>query len=186
MILSGRSVGTAAVFSVLVFVATAATAASNTESSAEAASEGHAKAEHEYHENHFGGFLGASTDTETNETGFTLGLDYARQFHTHWNVVGYIEQVSGDRAREVIVAFGVTYYVTRRLALVLAPGVEFASEGVDHDGQIEVEDETEFLGRLSAAYRLPLGKGALGPVVFADYAGNSWSIGYGLGMMTGF
>ena len=49
----------------------------------------HRGTKHEFHRNHFGGFLGASTHSDTDETGFTLGLEYARQFAPRWAVAAY-------------------------------------------------------------------------------------------------
>jgi hypothetical protein len=130
--------------------------------------------------------LGASTHANNNETGFTLGLDYVRQFSPRWAAVGYTEQVSGDSERDIILAVGALFYPMRRLGLVVAPGVEFATKSVEHHGEVEKEDETELLLRFSAAYGFPVGQASLGPVVFGDWAGNRWTIGYGIGMSTGF
>jgi len=169
-----------------VFLVSAATAGQDLEAASESASKGHEKAEHEFHRNHFGGFLGASTHTDSNETGFTLGLDYARQFTPRWAAIGFTELVSGDSERDIIIAVGVIFYPMSRLALVVAPGIEFATKRVEHHGAVEKEDETELLWRFSATYGFSLGEGSIGPVVFGDWAGNRWTIGYGIGMVTGF
>ena len=142
--------------------------------------------EHEFHRNHFGGFLGGSTHSDNDETGFTLGLEYARQFTPRWAAVAYTEIVSGDLERDIILAGGAIFYPMRRLGLVVAPGVEFANKDVEHDGEVKKEDETEFLLRLGAAYGFPVGQASLGPAVFADWAGNRWTLVYGIGMVTGF
>jgi hypothetical protein len=186
MTLSGKTAGMTTLLSLLVLLVSVATAGQDLEAASESEAKEHGKAEHGFHKNHFGGFLGASTHTDSNETGFTLGLDYARQFNPRWAVIGYTELVSGDSERDIILAAGVIYYPVPRLALVVAPGVEFATKDVEHHGEIETEDETELLWRFSVAYGFPLGEGSLGPVVFGDYAGNRWTIGYGLGMVTGF
>jgi hypothetical protein len=186
MIFPKKFAGIATLLSVLVFLVPEATMGQGHEAAAESVPKGHETAEHEFHRNHFGGFLGASTHTDNNETGFTLGLEYTRQFTPHWAAIGYTELVSGDNERDIILAVGVIYYPMSRLALVVAPGVEFATKGVEHHGTVEMEDETELLWRFSAAYGFPLGEGSLGPVVFGDWAGNRWTIGYGLGIVTGF
>ena len=178
--------GMATLISLLVFLVPEATAGQGLEAAAESAPEGHETHEHEFHRNHFGGFLGASTHYDNNETGFTLGLDYVRQFTPRWAAVGYTELVSGDLERDIILAVGVVFYPMRRLGLVVAPGVEFATKSVEHHGEVELEDETELLLRLSAAYGFPVGQASLGPVVFGDWAGNRWTIGYGIGMAAGF
>jgi hypothetical protein len=178
--------GTTTLSFVLVFMVSVAAAGQGSEAVAESAPIGHGAAEHEFHRNHFGGFLGASTHTDTEETGFTLGLDYVRQFTPRWAAIGYTELVSGDLERDIILAVGVVFYPTRRLGLVVAPGVELVTKSVEHHGELEMEDESEFLMRLSAAYGFPIGQAAIGPVVFGDWAGNRWTIGYGIGMAAGF
>jgi hypothetical protein len=142
--------------------------------------------EHEYHRNHFGGFLGASTHSDNDETGVTLGLEYARQFTPRWAVAAYTELVSGELERDIILLVGAVFYALPRLGLVVAPGVEFASKDVEHQGEVEREDETEFLLRLGAAYGFPLGQASLGPAVFVDWGGSRWTLVYGIGMVTGF
>jgi hypothetical protein len=146
----------------------------------------HRGTERDFHRNHFGGFLGASTHFDNDETGFTLGLEYARQFTPRWAVVGYTELVSGDLERDIILAIGAIFYPTRRLGLVVAPGVELADKNVERHGEVEREDETELLFRFGAAYGFPVGQASLGPAVFADWAGNRWTLVYGIGMVTGF
>jgi hypothetical protein len=146
----------------------------------------HRDAKHEFHRNHFGGFLGASTHSDNDETGFTLGLEYARQFTPHWAAAAYTELVSGDLERDIIILAGAIFYPLDRLGLVAAPGVEFASKDVEHHGEVVNEDETEFLFRLGAAYGFPVGQAALGPTVFADLASNRWTLVYGIAMVTGF
>ena len=137
----------------------------------------HRGTEHEFHRNHFGGFLGASTHSDTDETAFTLGLEYARQFTQRWAAITYIELVSSDLERDIILAVGAIFYPTRRLGLVV---------DVEHNGKVEKENEAEFLLRLGAAYGFPVGQASLGPAVFVDWAGNRWTLVYGIGMVTGF
>jgi hypothetical protein len=186
MIFPRNLAGTAALLSALVFLVPVAAAEQEHEAVAESAPSGHETAEHEFHRNHFGGFLGASTHSDNEETGFTLGLDYVRQFTPRWAAIGYTELVSGDLERNIILAVGVVFYPTRRLGLVVAPGVEFVTKSVEHHGEVEMEDEREFLMRVSATYGFPLGQASLGPALFGDWAGNRWTIGYGIGMAVGF
>ncbi len=176
----------AALLSVLVLLYSGATAGQGSDAASESAPKVHETHEHEFHRNHFGGFLGASTHSDNNETGFTLGLDYVRQFTPRWAAIGYTELVSGDTERDIILAVGVIFYPTPRLGLVVAPGVEFVTKDIEHHGEVEKEEETELLWRFSAGYGFPVGQASLGPIVFGDWAGNRWTIGYGIGMTTGF
>jgi len=186
MIFPRNLVGIATLLVVLVFIVPAALAGQRFEAAAENGSEGQETAEHEFHRNHFGGFLGASTHFDNDETGFTLGLEYARQFTPRWAVTAYTELVSGELERDIIFAVGAIFYPMSRFGLVVAPGVELANRDVAHHGAVENEDETEFMLRLGAAYGFAVGQASLGPAVFADWAGNRWTLVYGIAMVTGF
>lgn len=143
--------------------------------------------EHEFHRNHFGGLLGVSFHHDTDESALTLGLEYARQFTRHWSVGGYLELVSSDLERNVIAAIGVGYYPTRRLCLILAPGLESATREVEHQGEVKLEDESEFMLRLGVVYTVPLtSQASLGPSVFIDRAGDKWTSLLALTMVVGF
>ena len=146
----------------------------------------HRRMDHEFHRNHFGGFLGASTHSDTDETAFTLGLEYTRQFTPRWAVTAYIEQVGGTIERDITLAVGVSYYPMRRLGLMVASGVELVNKDVEHHGAVVNEEETEFLLRLGAAYGFPVGQASLGPTVFVDWTANRRTFVYGIGMVTGF
>jgi hypothetical protein len=177
---------TTAIIVVLVLAVPAA-ADQEEKASEESVSEKHGAKEHTYHKNHFGGFLGASTHLDDEEeTAFTLGLDYARQFHPRWAVLLFTELSSSRIERDTIVGAGAIFYPMARLALIAGPGVELVSEDVEHHGEIENEKESEFLVRLGATYGFPVGEAKLGPTVFADWAGDRWTIVYGIVMVTGF
>jgi hypothetical protein len=196
MISSRHLFGITTLLAVLVCLAPAATAgdvqAPTTDSvteghgTTEPESEAHATAEHEYHVNHFGGFMGSSTHLDTDESGFTLGLEYARQFHPRWAVVGYTELISGSGERDIIFCAGIIFYPISRVGLVFGPGLEFAEKDVEHHGEVERENEKELMLRIGAGYGFPLGEASIGPAVFADFAGDRWTIVYGVTMVTGF
>ena len=144
-------------------------------------------AEHEFHRNHFGGFLGTSIRHEADEAAATLGLEYARQFTPHWSVTGYVELVSSNLERDIILLAGVGYYPVKRLALILAPGIEQASRDVEHNGEVKQEEELEFLLRVGAVYGFRLTpQASLGPTVFVDTAGDKVTTVLGLTMIVGF
>lgn len=186
MIIPRNFVGIATLLVVPMFLGPAALEGQGLEAAAENVSEGQETAGHEFHRNHFGGFLGAATHSDNDETGFTLGLEYARQFTPRWAAAAYTELVSGDLERDIILLVGAVFYPMPRLGLVVAPGVEFASKDVEHHGEVQREDETEFLLRLGAGYGFPVGQASLGPVVFVDWADERWTLVYGIVMVTGF
>jgi hypothetical protein len=147
----------------------------------------HEAEEHEFHRNHFGGLVGVSTHLDTDDSAFTLGLDYVRVFSRRWAAVVYLEQLSSDLERDTIVAAGVIYYPMRGLGVVLAPGLEGATRTVEEHGETVQEDELELLLRLSVAYAFPVAPTAgIGPVVAADWAGNRWTVVFGVGMGVAF
>lgn len=151
------------------------------------ASTGHASAKHDFHVNHFGGFIGASRHMDSEDTAFTIGLEYARQFSRRWAVALYTELSSSDLERDVIVVVGGVFYPVARVALVVAPGVAQVSKDVEHHGKLEQEVETEFLLRLGAAYAIPLNsQAAIAPTVFGDRGADQWTVVYGVSMVVGF
>lgn len=107
-------------------------------------------------------------------------------FTARWAVAAYTEIGNSNLERDVILAAGGMFYPVPRFGLVVAPGVEFADKDVEHNGESEKEDETEFLLRVGATYGFPVGQGSLGPAVFADWAGDRWTLVYGIGIVTGF
>ena len=142
---------------------------------------------HEFHRNHFGGVLGVSLHHDSDETAPTLGLEYARQFTPKWAAAGYIELVSSDLERDIIVAAGVIFYPVHWLGLVVAPGVEQATREVDHSGEVKQEEELEFLLRIGVAAGIRLTpEASIGPTVFVDRAGDKYTTVLGVGMVVGF
>lgn len=164
-----------ALFAILVFLAAGAMA-----------EEAHEPAVHEYHVNHFGGVVGGATHLDTNESGLSIGLEYARQFNPRWAAVSYLELTSGTGERDVIISAGVIFYPTPRLGLIFGPGIELVEKDVNHHGEIVTESEAELMWRIGAGYGFPLGEASIGPAFFADYAGDRWTIVYGIAMVTGF
>jgi hypothetical protein len=148
--------------------------------------EGHS-AEHEFHRNHFGGVLGTSFHHESDETAPTLGLEYARQFTRHWAISGYVELVSSDLERDIILAAGVIFYPVHWLGFMVAPGVEQATREVDHSGEVKQEDELEFLMRAGVVTGIRITPDAsIGPTLFVDKAGDKYTTVLGVVMVVGF
>jgi hypothetical protein len=143
--------------------------------------------EREFHRNHFGGFLGVSTHSDLDEAALTLGLDYTRQFSPHWAVAVYTELVSSQLERDVILAVGGIFYPTPGLSLVLAAGVEAAAKEIDRNGEIEQENEFDFLLRVGAAYGFRLtAEAALAPTLLVDRVGDRTTFVIGLATVVGF
>lgn len=144
-------------------------------------------ADHSYHPNHFGGTLGVSVHLDNDDAGLAIGLEYARQFSPRWAVGGYVDIASSEIERDAIVAAGLIFYPTRRIGLVVAPGLELATKDVEHGGEVDRESEAEILIRMGASFGFPLTETAtLGPVVLFDLVGDRWTVVGALGMVVGF
>lgn len=142
---------------------------------------------HEFHRNHFGGFLGVSAHSDIDEVAPTLGLEYTRQFSPHWGTTAYVELVSSKLERDLVVAVGVSYYPIRPLSLVLAVGAEAADKEVIHNGETETEQELALLVRVAVAYGFRLTpEASIGPTLLVDQVGDRTTVVLGMSMVVGF
>ena len=142
--------------------------------------------EHHGHDNAVALFLGGAThvgsDGHASETGFAIGLEYARRV-ANWLKIGLLaEYASSDTQRDYIFAVPLFAHVTKNLVLVAAPGVESSSI---EEGGLE-EEETEFLMRFGTVYEFELNNWAIGPQVNADLVNGHWTLVYGVSFGIGF
>jgi hypothetical protein len=141
---------------------------------------------HAWHTNHFGGMVGVSM-REGQSAALTLGLEYTRQLSRHWGLTGYVELVSSQLERDVIVTVGAVYYPTRRLGLILAVGGEQADVSVVHQGVPTTETELALVVRTGAAYGFAITpEASLGPTVLVDFVGDTVTYVAGLAFVVGF
>ncbi len=184
---SGRLVTTGIISLLLALLSGGSAAGQEHEPAPESPVAEHHSPDQEFHRNHFGGLIGGSTHSDTDETAATIGLEYARQFSPWWALAVYTELVSSSLERDIIVAVGGIFYPVRRLGLVLAVGAESAETDVEHNGEIETENETGFLLRMGVGYGFRVTPQAgLGPMVLVDKAGDRWTVVYALSMVVGF
>jgi hypothetical protein len=116
-----------------------------------------------------------------------MGLEYARVFSRHWAAVAYVELVSSQLERDVIVALGGIYYPLPGLGLVLAVGAEGAEKDTVEGEHVETETEIEFLVRVGAGYGFPIAENAaIGPVFLVDRAPGRTTFVFGLAILAGF
>ncbi|GEM_PF-1037523 len=142
--------------------------------------------EHHDHGNAVSLFLGGATalgsDGNSSETGFAIGLEYARRV-ANWLKIGLLaEYVSSDTERDYIFALPLFVHLTKNLVLVAAPGVESAfveKEGLEEEG-------TEFLMRFGTIYEFELNNWVIGPQVNADLVDGHWTLVYGMSFGVGF
>ena len=138
---------------------------------------------HEY-DNAVAVFLGGVThngsDGDPNESGFGVGLEYARLVTSRFSVGLLGEYASTDAERDFIVALPFYGHITESLLLVAAPGVEFASEE-GHE-----EREANFLMRFGTIYEFVIDKWVLAPQVNADVVSGRWTLVYGVSFAMGF
>lgn len=111
-------------------------------------------AEH-FHHNEAALFLGATYETEAEETFFTIGAEYERRFTRWFGLSGVVEYATDLDAW--VVVFPVTFRLAGELKLSAGPGFE------------HVEEDNLFLFRFGAAYGFELGGGVvLSPAVDLD------------------
>jgi hypothetical protein len=142
--------------------------------------------ENTHHDNAAALFLGAAThlgsDGHSNETGFAIGLEYARRVTDRFKIGMLGEYSSTDTKDNYIFAVPLFAHLTENLALVAGPGLELAS----HDEGGHEEEETEFLMRFGTIYEFELNNWAIGPQVHADLVDGHWTMVYGVSFGIGF
>lgn len=142
--------------------------------------------EHHGHDNTVALFAGGAThlgsDGHSSETGFAIGLEYARRVASRLKIGLLAEYASVDTEQDYVFALPLFAHLTNSLALVVAPGVEFASiEEAGHE-----EEATEFLVRFGTIYEFELDKWVIGPQVHADLVNGHWTMVYGVSIGVGF
>lgn len=144
----------------------------------------HEEAGQHHLKNGVGLFLGASTHLDTDDTGFTVGADYERVIVYPWGVGLIVDFASSAIERDFIVAVPLYFHLLGRFRLSAAPGLEVA--GHSEEGH-EAEVHNEFLLRVGAEGEIALVKDmALAGLFKVDWAGDRWTLVYGLGLMVGF
>jgi len=143
--------------------------------------------EHHGYDNGVALFLGGTThlgsEGHSSETGFAIGMEYVRRVADRVKIGLLAESASSDTQQNYIFALPLFAHLTENLALVAAPGVEFASlEEESH----EEENETEFLMRFGAIYEFEFDKWSIGPQIHADLAGGHWTLVFGVSFGIGF
>ena len=129
-----------------------------------------------------GGVTHFGSDDEPDESGFAVGLEYARRITSRFSVGLLGEYASTDAERDFIAALPVYGHITESLLLVAAPGIEFTSE----KGEGEEGDETDFLMRFGTIYEFLIDTWVIAPQVNADVVSGNWSLVYGIAFGIGF
>ena len=148
--------------------------------------EAHADGHH--FDNAFALFLGASTHLRTehgNETGPTIGLEYARRV-SGWLKIGLLgEFILNEQERNFILLLPFFAHVTPNLLLVAGPGLEHVERETEAGGERE-DAKADFLGRIGVVYEFAVNNWAIGPQINADVSGGHWTLVYGLTFGIGF
>jgi hypothetical protein len=144
----------------------------------------HEEARQHHLKNAVGLFLGASTHLDTDDTGFTAGADYERLVVYPWGVGLIVDFASSAIERDFIVAVPLYFHPTHWLRLSAAPGLEVA--GHSEPGH-EAEIHNEFLVRAGGEGEMELAPDfALAAAFKVDWAGDRWTLVYGLGLVVAF
>ncbi len=132
---------------------------------------------HEY-DNAVAVFLGGVThlgsDGDPNESGFGIGLEYARLVTSRFSVGLLGEYAATDHERDFIAALPLYVHLTERLLVLAAPGFEFASEAGGQAGG------TSFLMRFGTIYEIVVDKWVFAPQANADVGSGHWALVYGI------
>ncbi len=132
------------------------------------------------HENALALFLGGVThfgsEADPNESGFGIGLEYARRVTDRFKVGLLAEYAFTVSERDFIAALPLYLHLTEELILLAAPGVEFA---VGEEGT-ETHKETAFLMRFGTAYEVLIDKWIFAPQVHGDVVNGNWTLVYGI------
>ena len=97
-------------------------------------------------------FLGASSSS--NETAFTIGIDYQYRISRVFGVGAILDYAGGD-FKSTLVAPALFMHV-KKLSFTLAPGAEFS------------DDETIMVLRVGASYEFELSRFSISPSIFYD------------------
>ena len=129
-----------------------------------------------------GGVTHFGSDADPNESGFAIGLEYARGLTSRLKVGLIAEYATTDAERDFIAALPLFAHLTERFVLVAAPGIEFA---VGEEGT-ETHKETAFLMRFGTIYEVEIDDWIFAPQVHADVVSGQWTLVYGIALGIGF
>jgi len=137
-----------------------------------------------FHRNHFGVFLGATTELEEDkDTHFTLGIDYTRRITNNgrWGLGVFGEAIFANHT-EWLFGIPLYFYPTNKLWLRAGPGVEFHKKKKE-SGK---ETEAEFLIRTGIGYSIELNKFTIAPSFSVDFLRNKTSLVWGISILKEF
>ncbi len=147
----------------------------------------HENAEHDFHPNEAGLFIGATNpyDEEAGgETSFTVGFDYERRITSVAGVMGLVDLCFGDGSRSSLMAAAFAWRPVEGLRLGAGPGAE-VDEETEESG--DKEYSLHFVVVARALYEFPVGKFSLSPTLGFDFLGETeTNISYGLSVGYGF
>jgi hypothetical protein len=134
---------------------------------------------HHHHDNHVALFLGATSGLgDMATTHFTVGADYERRLPFASRLIGIgglVDSAIGTDVETLIAPF-VSVHPIGGLMVLGAVGV--AVTGLGHNGHVGL--------RGGAAYFIPIGGFAAGPVVNVDHVAGETAIVYGASLGAGF
>lgn len=154
----------------------------------------HSGAGHAFHGNHAALFLGATVGTEGLFP--SLGVEYERRLPSQGGMFGVTAfgEFTAATTPFLILGAGVVLHPFGQLRLMAMAGAEIAlgaeetTEEVTHRVQVQAEGggAAAPLARVGAAYDFHLGKIAISPSIFVDYAHEHFTPVGGLGIGMGF
>ena len=123
-----------------------------------------------------GGVTHFGSEDDPNETGFSIGVDYARRVTSRFKVGLLAEYAFTVTERDYIAALPLFAHLTEELVLVVAPGIELA---IGEEGT-ETHKEADFLMRFGTIYEVVIDKWIFAPQVHGDVVSGHWTLVYGI------
>ena len=131
-------------------------------------------AEEELYKNDLGLYIAGTTNLDSDETAFTLGVDYGHKFKISGQQfgIGLFGEVAFFDEKEFLIGVPLLFYPIENLALGAAPGIAF----------IDREEETEeaFLFRITTSYTFDFGsRYFIKPAIALDFIDGDKEFVYG-------
>ncbi len=140
---------------------------------------------HDFHHHHLGVLVGGMTPlSETSETSFALGAEYAYRFNELWGAGLGADFTFGDHKRTALLATGVSYRPAPAFKVGTGPGLEMVEKDTSGGG---TETKPYFLWGFMFAYDFHVGSLTLSPTLYLDFVGETkTNLTYGIAVGTGF
>jgi len=146
------------------------------------AEELHTGSEHEFHRHH-AALIISNTQNDDNDTGLTVGVDYAYRIKPWLGLGGVVEYAGGDFEHLLLLA-GASIHPYKNWVLLAAGGAEIHKEHDDYDVDTP---KREWVIRTGVAYQFPVSDSwTIAPEFNVDFSEHQTLFVYGIAIGFGF